>query len=42
VPCLLKPASRVNVRGVGIDPEVVALRIPIKVQTETIATHLGP
>lgn len=31
VPCLLEPAGGVNVRGVGIDPEVVALGIPIKV-----------
>ena len=33
VPCLLKPASGMNVRGTGIDPEVVALGIPIEVQT---------
>lgn len=37
---LLKPTSRMNVRGVGIDPEVMALRIPIKVQAQAIATHL--
>ena len=33
VPRLLEPASRINVRGIGIDPEVMALGIPIKVQT---------
>lgn len=38
---LLKPASRVDVRGVGIDPEVMALGIPIEVQTQTVATHLA-
>lgn len=42
MPSLLNPASRVDVRGVGIDPEVMALRIPIKMQSETIATHLAP
>lgn len=31
VSSLLEPASGVNVRGVGIDPEVVALGIPVKV-----------
>lgn len=38
---LLKPTSRMNVRGVGIDPEVTALRIPIKVQAQAVATHLS-
>lgn len=33
VPRLLEPASGMNVRGTGIDPEVVALGIPIEVQT---------
>lgn len=42
MPSLLKPASRMDVRGVGIDPEVMALGIPIEVQTETVATHLAP
>lgn len=40
VPSLLKPTSRMNVRGVGIDPEVMALRIPIKVQAQAVAAHL--
>lgn len=39
---LLEPASGVNVGGVGIDPEVVALGIPIKVQPQAVATHLAP
>lgn len=38
---LLAPASRMNVRGVGIDPEVMALSIPIKVQAQAVATHLA-
>lgn len=42
VPSLLEPASRVDVRGVGINPEVMALGISIKVQTETVATDLAP
>lgn len=42
VSSLLKPASGVNVRGVGIDPEVMALGIPIEVQTQAVATHLAP
>lgn len=40
MPSLLKPTSRMNVRGVGIDPEVMALRIPIKVQAQAVAAHL--
>lgn len=40
VPSLLKPASRVDVGGIGIDPEVMALRIPIEVQTQAVAAHL--
>ena len=40
MPSLLKPTSRMNVRRVGIDPEVMALRIPIKVQAQAVATHL--
>lgn len=39
--CLLKPASRMNVWGVGVDPEVMALRITIEVQTKAVATHLA-
>lgn len=42
MPRLLEPASRMNVRGIGIDPEVMALGIPIKVQTQAGATHLTP
>lgn len=40
MPCLLKPASRVDVRGVSIQPEVVALRVAIEVETHPVATHL--
>lgn len=41
VSSLLKPAGGMNVRGVGIDPEVVALRVAIKVQAQAVATHLA-
>lgn len=41
MPSLLKPTSRMNVWGVGIDPEVTALRISIKVQAQAVATHLA-
>lgn len=37
----LTPASGVHVRGVGVDPEVVAIRVAVKMQTEPVATHLG-
>lgn len=40
MPRLLKPASRVDVRGVSIQPEVVALRVAIKVETHPVTTHL--
>lgn len=40
VSSLFKPASGMNIRGVGIDPEVVALRVAIKVQAQAVATHL--
>lgn len=29
-----------NVGGVGIDPEVMALRVTIEVQAQAVATHL--
>lgn len=41
VSSLLKPASGMNVRGIGIDPEVVALGITIKVQAQAVAAHLA-
>lgn len=41
VSSLLKPASGMDVRGVGIDPEVMALRITVKVQAQAVATHLA-
>lgn len=41
MPCLLKPASRVDVRGVGVQPEVMALRVAIEVETHPVTTHLA-
>lgn len=40
MPCLLKPASRVDVRRVGVQPEVMALRVAIEVETHPVTTHL--
>lgn len=38
--CLLKPARRVDVRGVSIQPEIMTLRVAIKVEAHPVTTHL--
>lgn len=38
--CLFKPASRVDVRGVSIQPKIMALRVAVKVETHPITTYL--
>lgn len=40
MPCALTPACRVDVRGVGIHPEVMAVRVAIEVEPQTVATDL--
>lgn len=40
MPCFLKPASRVDVGGVSIQPEIMAFRVTIKVETHPVTTHL--
>lgn len=39
--CLFKPASRVDVRGVSIQPKIMALRVAVKVETHPITTYLS-
>lgn len=41
MPRLLKPASRVDVGGVSIQPEIMALRVAIKVEAHPVTTHLS-
>lgn len=38
--CFLKPASRMNVWGVSIQPEIMAFRVAIKMKAHPITTYL--
>lgn len=40
MPRLLKPASGVDVGGVSIQPEIMALRVAIKVEAHPVTAHL--
>lgn len=40
VSCALTPACRVDVRGVGVHPEVVAVRVAVKMEPKSITTDL--
>lgn len=40
VSCAFTPACRVDVGGVGIHPEVVAVRVAIKVEPKPVTAHL--
>ena len=40
VSCAFTPACRVDVGGVGIHPEVVAVRVAIKMKPQPVATDL--
>ena len=39
--CLLTPSGRLDVQRVSIGPEVVALRVAIKVKPEAVPAHLS-
>ena len=41
MPCALTPACRMNIRRVGIHPEVMAIRVAIKMEPQSVATHLS-
>lgn len=38
--CALTPACRVDVGGVGIHPEVVAVRVAVKMEPQPVTTDL--
>lgn len=40
VSCALTPARGVDVRGVGIHPEVVAVRVAVKMEPKPVTTDL--
>ena len=40
MPRLLKPASGVDVRGVSVQPEIMALRVAIEVEAHPVTAHL--
>lgn len=40
MPCALTPACRVDVGGVGIHPEVVAVRVAVKMEPQPVTTDL--
>lgn len=40
VSCAFTPAWRMDVRGIGIHPEVVAVRVAIEMEPQTVTTDL--
>lgn len=40
VPCALTPAGGVDVGGVGVYPEVVAVGVAVEVEPQPVAAHL--
>lgn len=41
VSCAFTPAYRVDISGVGIHPEVVAVRVAVKMEPKPVTTDLG-